>query len=97
MKDKNRMSSENYLCYCMYLVSNLSIIIHTRLSNCTKNNVQKCKSGLAVLNIGLIHIGMGKQRKVFSELEQTEAQSTKPSQAVISAEHLPTPHHVLGR
>lgn len=64
------MSSENYLCYCMYLVSNLSIIIHIRFSKCSKNNIQKCKSGLAVLSTGLIHIGMEKWHKVLSELEQ---------------------------
>lgn len=91
------MSAENYLCYCMYLVSNLSIIIHRRFSKCTKNNIQKCKSGLAVLSIGLIHIGMEKWHKVLSELEQTKAQSTKPSQAAIPAEHLPTSHHGLDR
>ena len=59
------MLSENF----QYLVSNSSITISTRFSKCTKNNiirVQKCKSGLAVLSTGLIHIGMRKQYKVLS-------------------------------
>lgn len=73
------MSAENYLCYCMYLVSNLSIIIHRRFSKCTKNNIQKCKSGLAVLSIGLIHIGMEKWHKVPSELQQKRLNQPSPA------------------